>query len=447
MKSTQKIVTIFTLIALLSMTFVTPALAFDGRGGDEVIVEANEVVEDDLYVSAERFTLDGTVKGDVIAAGQTIIINGTVEGDLIAAGQTVVINGTVKDDVRIAGAALQLGADSSIGGDLISAGASLEAQENSMVSGDLLFGGGQALLAGTVGDDSMIGTGALKLSGQFGGDVTAEVADASEAGPSPATYIQDIEIAVPAVAPGLTVSKDAKIEGDLIYTQTQDLDIPSGVVGGNITRNEPVVDTDIPQPVPPTASELAATWTFDLIRSIVTLFLFGLLLLWLVPGFMKALTDKVQNQPGPSFGWGLVSYAAFFFLLLLVLTVMIFGAIAFGILSLGGVTGTIIWTGLLTLFALAVGFFFFTAFVTKILVAWMGGKWILGSFHMDTTEESKVWPLALGVVLVGLLVKLPLVGWLISIVIMFFGLGALWLWGRERWSARNEVAPAVVTTE
>ena len=446
MKTIQKVFAIFTLIALLSLTFATPALAFDGRAGDVIVIEADEVIEDDLYVSAERFTLEGTVKGDLVVAGSTIIINGTVEGDLIAAGQTIVINGTVKDDARIAGAALQLGSKATVKGDLISAGASLEAQDGSAVEGDLLYGGGQALLAGSVDGDALIGTGALRLSGTFGGNVTADVADASEAGPSPAMYIQDIEIALPAVAPGLTVDDSAKIAGDFTYTQSQDIDLPGGVIAGEITRNMPVVDEDYQAPVPPTAAELAANWTFDLIRSIVTLLLFGLLLAWLAPGFMKSLTEKIQTQPAPSFGWGLVSYATFFFSLLLVLILMIFGAILFGVLSLGGVTGTIIWVGILVLFALTVGFVLFTAFMTKILAAWMGGKWILGRFS-PALAESKIWPLVLGVVLVGLLVKLPLVGWFVSIVIMFFGLGALWIWGRERWSAGKEVAPVVVATE
>ena len=109
MKTIQRIMAIFVLAAMLSLTFATPALAFDGRSGDVVVIKADEVVNDDLYVSANEFTLEGTVKGDLIVFATTVYINGTVEGDLIAAGNTIVIEGTVTDDVRIAGAALQLG--------------------------------------------------------------------------------------------------------------------------------------------------------------------------------------------------------------------------------------------------------------------------------------------------------------------------------------------------
>jgi hypothetical protein len=88
-----------------------------------------------------------------------------------------------------------------------------------------------------------------------------------------------------------------------------------------------------------------------------------------------------------------------------------------------------------------VGFVLFTGFGAQILVAWLSGKWILGRFN-PALAEHKVWPLLLGVVIVGLLVNLPLVGLLIGFLIMFFGLGALWLWGRDRMSK-----PAVVVNQ
>lgn len=438
MKTLYRFFAVTTLVAMIALAIATPAMAFDGRAGDVIVIEADEVIEDDVYVSAGEFTLEGTVKGDLIVVGELIVIKGTVEGDLIAAGNTIVIEGTVTDDARIAGAALQLGDEALVGGDLITAGASLEAKRGSTVQGDALFGGAQALLAGSIEKDLLVGTGALELRGEVGGDVTAEVGEAQDAGPAPSTYISDTKVAIPNVAPGLTLDEEAKIKGSFTYTQTVDANIPAGVVDGKITRNEPVVDADV-EIAPPTPAERAANWTFDMLRGIVTLAIFGLLLVWLAPAFLKGLSNKLQTQPLPSFGWGVVAYAAFFFTLLLIVIVMIVGGILFGVLSLGSVTGTIIWVGILAIFALIVGFILFTGFGSQILVAWLGGKWILGRFN-PALAEHKVWPLLLGVVLVGVLVNLPIVGWLIGFLIMFFGLGALWLWGRERMQKPVEVA-------
>lgn len=438
MKTLYRFFAVTTLVAMIALAIATPAMAFDGRAGDVIVIEADEVIEDDVYVSAGEFTLEGTIKGDLIVVGELIVIKGTVEGDLIAAGNTIVIEGTVTDDARIAGAALQLGDEALVGGDLITAGASLEAKRGSTVQGDALFGGAQALLAGSIEKDLLVGTGALELRGEVGGDVTAEVGEAQDAGPAPSTYISDTKVAIPNVAPGLTLDEEAKIKGSFTYTQTVDANIPAGVVDGKITRNEPVVDADV-EIAPPTPAERAANWTFDMLRGIVTLAIFGLMLVWLAPAFLKGLSNKLQTQPLPSFGWGVVAYAAFFFTLLLIVIVMIVGGILFGVLSLGSVTGTIIWVGILAIFALIVGFVLFTGFGSQILVAWLGGKWILGRFN-PALAEHKVWPLLLGVVLVGVLVNLPIVGWLIGFLIMFFGLGALWLWGRERMQKPVEVA-------
>jgi hypothetical protein len=115
---------------------------------------------------------------------------------------------------------------------------------------------------------------------------------------------------------------------------------------------------------------------------------------------------------------------------------MIAGGILFGVLTLGGMSGTIIWLGILAIFAMIVGFVLVTAFLTKIIVAWLSGKLILARIN-PALAEHKVWPLVLGAVLVALVIALPFVGWLFGMFVMFIGLGALWIWGRELLQARK----------
>jgi hypothetical protein len=439
MKTIHKF-SILALIALLMLTFATPALAFDGRGGDNVVVEADEVVEDDLYVGAETFTLEGTVNGDLVVFAQTITINGTVNGDLIAAGQSVVINGTVTDDARIAGAGLQLGESANVAGDVISAGASLETKKGSAVGNDVVFAGGQSLLAGDVADDLLAGTPALELRGNFGGDVQAYV-DANEqtqSSPPMQMYMQDMPIAIPSIQPGLTISDNASIEGNLEYTSTVDLGIPAGVVAGEVIRTEPQVEHR-PEKAAPTPGQLAVKWTLDLLRSIITLVLFGLLLGWLVPVFMKNVMNELATKPAASLGWGLVAFAAFFFVLLLIVMVTVIGAVVFGLLTLDGISATIVWVGIFAFLEVILGFVLVAAFLTKIIVAWLGGRLILGRAN-PALADHKLWPLLLGAVIVALAIALPYAGWLFGWIVLFLGLGALWIWGRDRWQARKTAA-------
>jgi cytoskeletal protein CcmA (bactofilin family) len=436
MKTIHKFLSVFSLFALLMLTFTTPALAFDGRSGDNVVIGADEVIQDDLYVGSNQFTLNGTVKGDLIVSGNSIVINGTVEGDLMAAGQSVIINGTVTDDVRIAGAVLQIGDKASIGGDVLSAGASLEIKKGSTVAGDLLWGGGQGLLAGNVAGDGMFGSGSLELRGEFGGNVKADVGNADAGGPPPSLFMPQTGVSVPTVTPGFTIAEGAKIKGNLVYTQSNDVKIPANAIGGKVTRTMPVVDPENTRIQQPTAAQKAMTWTFNLLRTIVTLILIGLLLGWLAPAFVRSVMEKIQMKPAASLGWGVVAYAAFFFTLLVVIVAMVLGGIIFGTLTLGGISGSIIWLGILALFALIVSFVLITSFLTKIVVAWISGKWLLGRFN-PALSEHKVWPLVIGVVIVALVVALPYVGWIFGLIIMFLGLGALWFWGRESVLARK----------
>jgi cytoskeletal protein CcmA (bactofilin family) len=442
MKTIYKFLSVFSLIAIMALAITTPAQAFDGRSGDNVEIKAGEVVEDDVYVGANTFVLNGTVKGDLIVFAQTITINGTVEGDLIAAGQSVTINGTVTEATRIAGAALKLGKTAVIGGDVVAGGASIEAQNGSAVKGDLVAGAGQTLLEGKVAGDVLAGTGSLELNGEFGGNVKAEVGNPEDGGVPPSMYMPQANIQFPTVKPGFNIGEGAKIKGNLEYTQSKDIKIPANAVGGKVTRTVPVVDPAV-QKAQPTPAQKAMTWTFGLLRTIVTLIIFGLLLGWLVPMFMKSLVEKVQTKPAASLGWGVVAYAAFFFAILVILVAMIAGGILFGVLTLGGMSGTIIWLGILAIFAMIFGFVLVTAFLTKIIVAWLGGKLILARIKPELAD-NKVWPLVIGVVILALLIALPYIGWLFGILVMFIGLGALWIWGRELMQARK-TAQIVVT--
>jgi cytoskeletal protein CcmA (bactofilin family) len=381
----------------------------------------------------------------LIVFGQTITINGTVEGDLIAAGQVVIINGTVTDDARIAGAALQLGKNAIIGSDLLVGGASLETQKGSLVKGEIVFGSGQALLDGDVTGDVLGGTAALELNGSFGGNVEAYV-DATEdtkSSPPMSMYMSNIPIALPSVQPGLTIADSAKINGNLKYTSTYDLPVPSGVVSGKVTRTAPQVSTQA-RYVPPTSAEKVGTWALDMLRTIITLILFGLLLGWLFPTFTKTLSEKINSQPWASLGWGAIAWAAFFFGLLAIVLVMIFGGLVFGLLTLGGVSGSIIWLGIFALFGLTVLFVLVTSYLTKIIVGDMMGKWILSRVN-PVLAEHKVWPMVVGVTVLIVIIELfsfPLLpigffGWLINFSVILCGLGALWIWGRETMQVRK----------
>src|SRR5574340_1522706 len=331
MSKLAKIMSTVSVLSVLLLTAVQPVLAFDGRGGESVTIAADEIINDDLYVGATTLVLDGTVNGDVLAAGQNLTINGTVNGNLITAGQTVVVNGTITGDVIVGGSAVQFGSDASIGGDVVGGGYSLEFQNGSGIGRDAILGAGQILLGADVVRNVRAGSAALEIAGKAGGDGQAAAGEASavRTGPRPTMFMPQVTITVPVVRQGLTIDKGAKILGDLEYTQHSELSFPAGVVTGRVTRLDQPEGSDQAARVP-TTGELIGQWELNALRSLVTLLAIGLLLLWLTPGFVRDLTTELKAKPWASLGWGVVAYAGFFFLLLVVIFVLILGAVLFG---------------------------------------------------------------------------------------------------------------------
>jgi hypothetical protein len=293
-----------------------------------------------------------------------------------------------------------------------------------------------------VAEDVLAGTAALELRGSVGGNMQAYV-DATgdtEDMPPMNMYMNQSPIPIPSVPAGLTIANDAKIGGNLDYTSTVDLKFPGGVISGKVTRTTPQINSEHIV-VQPTNAQRVGTWALDMLRLAITLILLGLLLGWLFPKFMKALPETLRVKPWASLGWGAVAYAVFFFALLVIVLAMVLGGWIFGAFTLSGLSGTIIWVGLITLFAMLIGFVLATSYLTKIVVGDMLGKWLFNRFN-PALAEHKFWPMILGVVVlvasIGILrfplIPIGFIGWLANFAVILFGLGALWLWGRARFA-------------
>lgn len=423
-----KMVGSLVLALAVSISLVNPALAFGARSGQDVVIPQGETINDDLYVTAANFTLDGTVNGDLIVFAQTITINGMLDGSLFAAGQTIVINGVVKGSIRIAGAALYLGGSAVLGKDLVGAGASLETRSGSQIGRDLVFAGGQALLSGALARNVLAAAGGLEIQGRVGGNVSANVGNPSESGRSTGMpNLSNTGIPIPAVPTGLTIDPAAHIGGNLDYTSTSTLPIPGGVVAGQVIHKQPVLTSaELTASRHQSLGERALTWFLNLLRSIVVLVLLGLLAIWLFPRLVKNPAGELQSRPWWSLLWGVISFPVLAILVLVILFIVILLFAIFGLLTLWSLSGLVLTIGLLAMFVLIFGFMLAAVYLVKIVIADLLGKLILNAFQVDLGKH-KVWRLLLGILIVAFLVSLPYVGWLIGTAAVFFGLGALWM--------------------
>jgi cytoskeletal protein CcmA (bactofilin family) len=410
------------LILLVALFAVPPAHAFEGRGGDVITIRADEVIEDDLYVAAGEFTMDGTIKGDLVAVGQTLRINGTVEGDLIAAGQSIIINGSVTDDVRIAGFELLVSGD--VSDDFLGVGFSMEGRPESSVGGDMVYGGYQAL---------------LKIAGSIGGDANVDVGgtDPGEQIPQFIPFIPNLP-AVPSVPAGLSVETGARIEGDLNYSANAQTALPGGAVAGDVefTRYIPKEPATEARPAPSPVVR-AGWWFLRQFRRLITLLLVGALMMWVVPDWTRRLAKNIETQPLQSLGWGVVAIAVFVVLMVLLVIATVLLAVVFGVVTLGGLAGRFAVLGGIVTSATGFSFSLLWRYVTSIAMGVLLGQLIFRALK-SPAEQNRWWPMVVGVVILVIATAVPVLGWLARLGIVLLGLGAVWIWGRDLLSNRGD---------
>jgi cytoskeletal protein CcmA (bactofilin family) len=414
------------LSSLLLSLIPTPAWSDEIAGPKSITIGAKEVINDDLYMTADKITIDGIVKGDAVVAASQITVNGTVEGDLIAAGRMITVNGSVNDDVRIAGQVLVLGETAQIKDDLIAAGYSLEHKKGSTIGGNLSYFGGQGQFAGTVQQNLRGATAATQIAGQVKGNVDIIVGNHQLSRPP---FIPE-DLKIPQIPSGLTLTDAAQIDGKLTYRSDMDAKIdPGATIAGRVTRED--------LPAAANQSPNVAYGIFWQLQRLLVLGLVGWLLLRLTPGWTQTLSANVQSRPLPSFGWGLVTVA------IVLIGPIVICALSVPLLMIAGLflpslVLPILGIGLLALFTLLIGFMIVVSFVPPIVLSFLGGQWLISRLRPQRSVEN--WRvLFIGLILFVPLTAIPVVGNVFNTIASFLGLGALWLWWRQ--SNQQAIAP------
>jgi cytoskeletal protein CcmA (bactofilin family) len=420
--STIRRILLILLLALLGILLaIFPAWSTITESREQMVINANEVINDDVYLAGENVTIDGTIKGDAVLAGRKITINGTVEGDLLAAGQAIIINGTVKDDARIAGQVLQLGSKARVGDGLMASGASLENQAGSTVGGNLYFGGAQALLAGKVERNVVGGMNSLDLRGTVGGNMTVTaIADPNVLrGP----FAPNAPVAIPPVPIGLTLGDSAQVSGKLTY---------KSLTPANISQNAQIKGGVVQEQLPPEfAGRPNPVWiVISQLQRLLTLILIGWLMLRFVPTWTQSLAATVQTRPLASLGWGIISFLGIWAMMIVITIAASILATIFAF-TLPNLILPTIGLGILANLSLVIGFLIFASYVPQIILSFLGGQWLLHKIRLNVSNR-RFTSLIIGLVVFVILTAIPVFGDILSLIIIFAGLGALWILWRSK---------------
>lgn len=423
-------------------------------------IPANETVNDDVFISGNNVTVDGTVNGILFASGQTVTLTGTVNGDALLFAETIIVSdtaivdgnlilggaditmyGSVSGSVFGGSSALVLKKGAEIGRNFYYGGFSLTTEDGTVVGKDLLSGTYQSILSGVVERDLKVGAGAIELNGNVGRNAVLDVGEEIDQDESMAwmQFNPYMSKYVPVVIEsGIRVSEDAQIAGKLTYTssvdQTKKLE---GITSGTVTYQTPVPNESKGNLVIQSDNEVGVfsrnfpnfVWrasAMNAAKNLIKLMVLGAVALWLLSKPFKKVVDAAYVEPLKAMGWGFVVIAVGSLAAFILPLVFIMVGVIIGFASLGSLL--YVWFGIIGLaYALASALFWFAVFtLSKIIAAYMFGKWIMKTVFKET--EEKVWlNLLVGVLLYVIIRAIPIVGWLAALVATLIGSGAFWL--------------------
>lgn len=373
-------------LLVLSLVLIMPmsVKAFETKSGESIYLSQSQEVEGNYYAVGQSITIDGTIKGDLICAGQTININGVVEGDIICAGQSLNINNEVGGNVRVAGNAINI--NSKIQRNVMVFGAFVNIGTESEVGGDVLLVGAAAEIRGKVIGEVHGSAAGANISGEIGKGVRLRLDDRQ--------YTKEDELQGKS-AP-LIIGDKAVIGGGLIYTSRAKADI----------SNEAKISGEVEQKIPklkPKKDNDAKTWIWNTIFSILSALLIGIIIINLWKRSIINLSDRMMDNVGASIGWGL--------LVLLLAPVV-------AIILLFTIIGIPLSLILIVLWLVSV-------YISKVIAGIVIGRALAERF-MPEKKISLMLAMIFGVVVVWLITSIPVVGWLLGVIAVCWGLGGLW---------------------
>ena len=246
-------------MAALLLTAAAAPEALQTVGGNIYLVPEEEVVGENLYVSASVVRVHGTIEGDlVVLATSRLQVTGSVKGDVVGFARTASIEGAVEGSVRLAGVDLEVSGE---------------------VGDEVAVLARDAVLGGEVGGDALVWAVRFLMEGGLGRDLGGRTLFTEIDG----LVGRDVEMTVD----HLRVGPGAVITGDLGYRSADDAEIdPGATIGGTLVRRTPL-SPDI--------------WlrAGRLLGGLVILLLFlamGLLAIRFRPGWLEACAERLRSH-------------------------------------------------------------------------------------------------------------------------------------------------------
>ena len=336
--------------------------------------------------------------GDRYLAGNSPESPSPVDGDLFAAGERVDVSGSVGGSAHLA--ARRIGLAAPVGDDLYAAG--MDVRVSAPVTGAASLAGYDVEVAAPVGGNLRVFGRHVAIGDAIGGSVLATARELELTG----TVAGDADV----TAEELTFGPEARVEGTLTLRGLTEAEaaVPPGVAAEVRYVSLPF---DRERPAPPVAVELPGLG--EILLMAVLAFTVGVLIVAalalaaasLAPVRVEDAVERSFLAPGATLWAGIVT-----------LSLVLGGAAVLALTGIG---------------ALALPLILFAAFLLGaagyVLGAYAVGARILRGDTAAAPESfgPRLGAALLGAFVVALLSLVPFLGWLITLGVALFGLGAL----------------------
>ena len=380
----------FFAALILLLALCSPLLAFHFQKGDEIYLSGE--FDEDVLLTGGTVNFDGTILGDLNTASRTVTFDGMIDGNLNAGAQKVNINGEICRSLRAFAQTVNI--NSRIDGDVVAFASDITFSEDASVGRDIALFGTEAFVNGTVGSDAYVNCNIVTISGRIEGDLNVKASKIS-------------------IAPG------AYIGGDFSYESKEKAKISpdAQLLGETRWKKRTSSESGLGWMVPPPSGPF---WSFMFFLASI---LVGIMVIGLRRKSVYSVTDEIRHNGAVA---GLIGLA-----------IVLVGPVA---IILSGVT----IAGLpIALTGLALYSLFF--FLGKIFCAFAIGM-IVMSMIRKGKKISLGWSLVVGMLLIALLFKIPIVGWFLYFTAWIVGTGAMVLSACRRRPVDTAVAEATVNS-
>jgi len=350
-----------------------PSQALEIRFSDDddlIVIPASEIIQDTVILVGDDLRIEGEVQGDVIAIGERIVVTGVIQGNLVSFAESIALEGRVGGLTLMAASAIDL-QDAVIGGDMWSAAGHTTINDDTSIQGNGVFAGELVSHSGVVGRDFLAFAETVELSGEV---------------------VDDMDV----ISGRLTLVENAQIGGNLRFRSGDENNLqrsPNVSIAGEVEFIQRTQDFN------PRPRFMRGNYYLWQVVYLVGGFLVGLLFFWMSPPLRNSRLES---------GFAALKTAGF---------------------GLLGLLGTPVLLALLaiTLIGLpfsVIGFFLWITaiYLAKIVLARQVGQLVLST----AGKEEKLWlALLIGLVIIIVLTRMPVIGGVLNFILIVLGIGLL----------------------